>query len=299
GVAPKVILTHAYSTAVLESDLRIQSASEIGGAEIQHNFKYSFEAIGDLSEQLANYNAERQLGSDPGFADFVNYKGGDISRIQGTSLGVDAGLTAEMELNAVPLLDMIFKGRKLLRMGFSITDVGVISVSDRTNRFEAEENFLWQGFNYDRDVINDEFDGDEGKFFQSVLEDSIGTDIYGNFEINPKDSFRRSLPAMINLGSQLMVGKFSLMMDLSRGFAVRGINTKNIHLTLGSEYKIINKVPVRIGYRTGGFASDTYHAGIGLEFRNFEFSLAAASSSNSPNNGAGLGFAVSGLVFHF
>jgi len=40
--------------------------------------------------------------------------------------------------------------------------IGTIKVTDRANRFEAGEVFLWQGFNYDSEIIDDEFDGDEG-----------------------------------------------------------------------------------------------------------------------------------------
>lgn len=300
GIAPKLLMAVNYARVNLESSLQVQSANNIQNAEINHNFRYTFELAGDLSDQISEFNSQRLNGANPQLSDFTEPSGDDFKGFKGTSVGIDLGATIEMDIKAISAFDFsFFRGEKKLRVGLSITDLGSISVNDRARSFTADDNLLWQGMEYDQNLVDEEFDGDDGKYFESVLRDSIGNDIYGNFITHNHSKFSRSLPTMLNFGSHLKLGKFSVMMDLGTGFDERGTNSKRSHIALGTEYRIINRIPVRLGYRTGGYSSTTYHAGTGVELRNFEFSFAIASSANSTKNGAGLAAAMSGIVLHF
>jgi len=300
GIAPKLLLSADYASANLESDLRIEGVSADSGGELQHNFAYTLQTIGRRAEQLEAYNRDRQAGLEPKLSDYLDFESGDVTGFSGTSLGVDLGVSAELDLHQNAFGNFgLFRGEKKLTVGLSITDIGAISYSNRTRSFEAAEDFTWNGFNYDQETIDEEFDGDESAYFESVLVDSIGNEIYGNFNTSEKSSHSVGLPTMIRLGSHLQLGKFGFMADLGAGIVDRGINSSRMHLSLGSEYKFFNIIPLRGGVRTGGFSSTTWHAGTGVELRNFEFTLGAAATGSSKNNGASLAAAWSGFVVHF
>jgi hypothetical protein len=94
------------------------------------------------------------------------------------------------------------------------------------------------------------------------------------------------------------MGRLGLMLDVGKGLNDNGVNSTDMYMALGSEYRFFGFIPLRVGMRTGGYSSTTYHFGTGLEFKHFEFSFGAASSSTS-EKGAGISTAFSGLVFHF
>lgn len=298
GAAPKLLMAMNYARFNLQSTLRVQDANSNQNAEINHDFRYTLELAGDFSDQIDEYNNQRQSGEDPNIADYLEPDVNDFVRLKGTSLGIDLGATLEMDILSA-LNFGFFRGDKKLLVGISLTDLGNVSISDRPRSFTAGENFLWQGIHYDQNTVDNQFDGDDSKYFESVLKDSVGNDIYGNFVTHEHSKFSKGLPTMLNFGSHLLLGKFSVMMDVGTGFVERGTNSKRMHVSVGSEYRLINRIPLRVGYRTGGHSSSTYHAGTGLELRNIEFSIGLASSSHSKNNGAGIGFAWSGLVLHF
>lgn len=300
GAAPKMLMAYNYFDVSLNSMLTVNGSTSESNASINHDFEYTIRSVGELSDQLAEYNQQRAAGGDASFSDVVSYDGSDMGSSKGTSFGIDLGATLEMDISNLSVFDMgFFRGNKKLLVGLSLTDLGSLSFNEGARSFVAAENFTWHGFNYDREMIEEEFDGDNNKYFESVLRDSIGSDVYGNFSTREESGFSVGLPTTLNFGSHLMLGKFSLMMDVGAGIVERGINSKGLHMALGSEYRIINRIPVRVGIRTGGYSATTYHAGTGLELRNFEFSVGAGSTRNSQNGGGSAGFAWSGLVLHF
>jgi hypothetical protein len=193
----------------------------------------------------------------------------------------------------------IFKGKKTLTIGLAITDLGTLSYSDRARTFSADDRLLWEGFTYDQDIIDNDFDGDESAYFESVLTDSIGNDLYANFGSKEVSSHKPGLPAMIRFGSHLMLGRFGFMIDTGLGLSDRGLGAKNMHLSVGSEYRFFDVLPLRAGLRFGGYSGTTVHAGTGMEFRNIEFTVGAATAPRSENSGAAIAGAWSGFVIHF
>lgn len=300
GAAPKLLMGVNYARLNLDSSLQLRNASTLENAQFRHNFKYSVEVAGDLSDQLAEYNQLRNQNMDPEIGNYISPTAEDFTSFKGMSLGIDFGATLEMDINNISAFNLgFFDGEKKLRVGLSLTDFGSVTINDRTRSFSAAEDFIWDGIQYDTETVNRDFDGDDGKYFESVLKDSIGSGIYGNLVTAEHAKFSKSLPTMVNFGSHLLLGKFSVMMDIGTGFSDWGTNSKRMHLALGTEYRIINRIPLRVGYRTGGHSSSTFHAGTGVELRNFEFSAGIAASPNSKNYGSGLGAAWSGLVVHF
>lgn len=300
GIAPKLLLSNEYASFSMNSTLRVRGVSETEGGSIQHDFSYELLAGGRLSHQLSEYNRDRLAGNNPKLGDYVDYTSGNLSGVKGASVGVDLGVTVEMDLKENLLAGIgIFSGEKKLRLGLSLTDLGSLSFSDRARSFAVSDNFIWEGFDYDQAVIDEEFNGDESAYFESVLVDSIGNDIYGNFIATDRSRHSVGLPTQLRFGSHLELGRFGLMLDIGAGLVERGSNSKNIHFALGSEYRFWNRIPLRIGYRTGGSSGTTYHAGTGVEFRNVDFTIGAATTASSKNNGAVYSAAWSGFVVHF
>ena len=300
GAAPKILFAQAYSRVNLGSVLTIHEATETEGSFINHNFNYSIDAVGELSNQLSNYQRQRDIGNNPPIEDFVEINSSDFSSVKGTSLGLDLGVTLVMDIDHLDYFDFgMFRGDKKLILGASLTDFGALNFKRDARTVSAADDFTWRGFTYDRELIASEFDGDTNKYFESVLKDSIGTDIYANISTEDKSGFRVGLPTMMNFGSHLLLGRFGLMLDVGKGFVERGNNSNRMHMTIGAEYRFFDFLPLRTGVRMGGYSSRSYHIGTGLEFRNFEFSVAIASTNSSEKNGGSLGFAWSGLAVHF
>jgi len=301
GAAPKLLLTHSATKFQLDSRLKVQSASSEQNARLYHDFTYRAEAVGELAEQLNSYHNDRHvLGMNTDLGDYIEPPASDFYGIKAAGFGIDLGATVEMDLQNHNFPDLrIFKGEKKLRLALSFTDLGAARFGDNSGVFAASGTVDWLGFDHDQDLIDREFDGDEGAYYESVLVDSIGSDIYGNFSPVAGAKVSRTLPASVHLGSHLMAGRFGVMLDVGKGFNNRGINSKRVYAALGSQYRFFGVWPVRMGVKTGGFSSTSLHFGTGLEFRNFEFSLSAATVPRSRGYGSGAGFAWSGFVLHF
>lgn len=301
GAAPKLLLSHSATKFQVDSRLLVQSAGEEQNARIYHNFSYRAETVGDLTEQLRAYHYDRRiLGMDVEPGDYLEPPASDLYGIKAVGFGIDLGATVEIDLESRHLPDLkIFRGEQKLRLALSFTDVGVARFGNRSGVFTASGIVDWQGFEHDQDLIDREFDGDQGAYYESVLVDSIGSDIYGNFSPVSGATVTRRLPASVNAGAHLMTGRFGVMLDVGKGFNNRGINSRRVYAALGSEYRFFGIWPVRMGLKTGGFSSTSVHFGTGLEFRNFEFSLSAATVPRSGRYGSGAGFAWSGFVLHF
>lgn len=300
GAAPKLTFSNDYTSFAIQSELTVLGATEERGGEIIHDFVYRLKTAGQRAVRLEEYNRDRMAGLDPDLDDYLDPDINDFRGIRGFSLGIDMGITAEMDLRDNAFSDLgIFRGKKSLTVGLSLTDLGSLTFSDRARTFSADNILEWQGFSYDREIIDEQFDGDESDYFESVLRDSIGSDIYGDFSTITENRHSVALPSMVRLGSQLKLGRFAITADAGIGLNDRGTNSRRPHLSMGTEYRFFGILPLRGGFRTGGLNSTTWHAGTGIELRNFEFSIGAAASSSSRNNGAGIGMAWSGLVFHF
>lgn len=299
GGAPKLLLGTHTSRLDFNSTLQIEGESENQFDLIRHDFRYSFETTGSLSEQLQEfYEARQSQGTVPDIGDYVDPVAEDFYEIKAGGFGLDLGVTAEMDLN-LPLAGGLFEGPEKLRVGLSLTDLGTIKFDDRAERFAADDLLEWQGFTLDDEVIENEFDGDRGEYLESVLVDSIGTEVYGSFAPEGSGTLKRPLPSRLNLGGQLVMNRLSVALDFGRGFHTQGVNSRQVSMSTGVEYRLFGFLPLRAGMQTGGGTSTNYSGGIGLEFRNFEFSFAASTARKGARKGSYGAGAWSGLVFKF
>lgn len=300
GIAPKLLIGAHNSRLNFNSILQIQGASQNEIDLIRHQFTYSFETTGSLSDQLNNYYQDRQsMNEPPDLGDYIEEPDpADFYDIKASGWGFDLGGTIEMDID-VPFIGAAFRGPEKLRVGLSLTDIGQVSFTEKVGRFAADDVLEWRGFALDQETIDQEFDGDRKAYLESVLTDSIATEIYGSFAPRQIDRITRALPSMVNFGAQLIMRKLSFSIDLSKGFVEQGTNSKRFSFSTGIEYKLLGFMPFRAGMRTGGISSTAYSAGWGLEFKNFEFSFAASTVPKSLNYGSSAGVAWSGFLFRF
>jgi hypothetical protein len=296
GIAPKLLMGHNTQS------LAFNSVITANNGNFRHRYDYTIQTLGSLADGLTNYATDRdntpEGAEEPEIGDYIEPAASDFAGVQATSIGFDLGATMIMPADFIPIPKWgPFKGERQLIVGLSITDIGKLNFSDATQFVNTDEVF-YSGFNYDKDLIDAQFDGDFGSYAESVLKDSIGTEAYLDFSPDGSASVGRALPTTLNLGTQLRMGRFGLMLDVGKGLNDTGVNSTNMYMALGTEYRFFGFLPLRMGMRTGGYSSTTYHFGTGLEFKHFEFSFGAASSTSS-EKGAGISTAFSGLVFHF
>ena len=141
-------------------------------------------------------------------------------------------------------------------------------------------------------------DEDPADFFND-LADSLQNDIYGNFTSEGSVERSYDLPATLNLGAALIVGKLLVSGDISSGFNDISNNITEPIFTFGTQYRFFDFIPLRFGTRIGGGTSTAYSFGTGIDIKNLEFSVSAMTVTDSSVGGAAATMAISGLVLRF
>lgn len=284
GVAPKYIVGLQSAQIDFNSNFQVAPVSAGSNGGITHDFSYAANVYGDIATIMSDFADERQSNPDAQL-DF-DYSGSDLGTI-GSGFGMDLGLTAELDVS-LPVLNFFGKNQKL-RVAMSVTDLGSVSYKSNPKSISASGTV-----NIDGEVGNQDI-GD----YYDILADSLQDDVYLNFEARDGSSTKYELPGMYNFGAALTVGKLTTTLDYGFGFNDLGTNSRRSALTLGAQYRFFGFIPVRAGTRIGGYSGAAYSAGIGLDFKVFEFTVAASVVGNSRNNGSSVTTAFSGLVFRF
>ncbi|MEX0681136.1 MAG: DUF5723 family protein [Balneolales bacterium] len=298
GVAPKILYGMGYAKIGFESRLQVTGGN--GESSVVHEFDYYIKSVGDLTDDFDRYYQERRVqnNEDASFGDFVSGDSfSDAGSVQGQGFGLDIGATWEWYMRDISI-PVIGSGPQILRASFSITDIGSVNFDNKPGEFRATDTFTWEGLNVDFEYINEEH-GEFSDYFDYVLGDSIGNDIYGNFTPREVSSHKIGLNPMLNLGGALSMGRLAVIMDLGKGFNDRGINSRSMYAALGTEYRLLNVIPLRFGMRVGGYSSMNLAFGSGISSKRFEFTASVMTTPNSKNGGVNLSGAWSGLVFRF
>ncbi len=288
GIAPKYLYGIYTADMDFNSTLQMTRGNQSSPFTINHQFSYTLQTIGELSQQLQAYEVAYNNDPDAAFKDYVDYEGEDVGEAQATGFGVDMGATLEMDVSSLPV-PLFMNANKTLRLSMSITDLGSLSYDQSASNSYADGEFTYEG------AQNEDSFGD---FFDN-LSDSLQNDVYGNFDSEEIDAVKYNLPSMYNFGASLEMNKLLVALDYGVGFNNNGINSKRSVLTLGAQYRFFGFIPLRVGTKIGGYGSAAYSAGIGLDFNFLEFTVGASTVANSANNGSSAGVAWSGLVLRF
>ncbi|MDZ7806610.1 MAG: DUF5723 family protein [Gracilimonas sp.] len=288
GVAPKYLYGIYAADADFESTLQMTRGGQGSPFTVNHDFSYSLNTIGQLSQQLQAFEEAYNLDSDANIEDYVDFEGDDVGDVDANGFGVDLGATLQMDVSNLPI--PLFVGKdKTLRVSMSVTDLGSISYKKSPSRIFADGEFNYEGAQ-NEDSFNDYFDN---------LGDSLKTDVYGNFNAEETNGITHTLPGMYNFGASLEMGKLLVALDYGFGFNNQGINSRRSVLNLGAQYRLFGFVPIRAGTTIGGYSSAAYSAGIGLDFDFLEFTVGASNVADSRNSGGSATAAWSGFVIRF
>lgn len=296
GLAPKFLIPMHYHSVNLHSQLRVQDSPYL----ITHDFSYEIKAVGQFAEDMRKFQQERQsTGQAPNTDGYFDDSFNDFGEIRGSGFGLDLGATFEYYLEDMPFQSWATTGLHRIRGSISITDIGSMNMSSSANRFYHSDVFVWDGFDVNQNRLNEDYDSDFGAYFNNVIADSIGNEVYLNLQAEELSAHKVGLPGMFNLGVAYDVGKLTFALDTGAGFNNRGTNSGKMYLALGSEFRPVNFIPIRIGMKTGGNNSTAFTAGTGINLRNFEFTFSVLSVPNSTKYGTAFASAFSGFIVRF
>jgi len=119
------------------------------------------------------------------------------------------------------------------------------------------------------------------------LDDSLLVDT--TYSIDP---FSQKIPFEIHFGASYKLSNFNFSLDYVQGFDESAFTSKESKISFGVEYKLLQWLPLRIGFGFGEGKSSHYSFGSGFEFKKFEFSWAFRNYA-SPLSSYAKGFAFS------
>jgi len=292
GVAPKYLIGGFNSSLDFNSTITMQQRN-VGGEQVTeriiHDFDYRLNTMGALAEDLRAFEAAYDLDNSVVVDDYLNNES-EYAGVYATGFGFDLGATLEMDISGVPIIDGFFGKKKTLRISMAITDLGKLNFDDTPTALSATGQFDFSGAG--------EEDGEVGDFYDQ-LADSLQNEVYGDFDAQDISGLEYQLPAMYNFGASLVMGKLTTSVDLGFGFNDSGTNSRRSALNLGLEYRLLGFIPLRFGTRVGGYSSNVYSAGAGLDLNFLELSAGLSLVGNDKSNGGSVATAFSGLVFRF
>jgi hypothetical protein len=289
GVAPKYIVGVQRSSLDFNSTIEIQKANNSDYAtSIIHTFDYRLNTVGALAQDLRDFEAAYDLDNSVVLDDYIG-ENGSPAEVNASGFGLDMGATLEMDISGVPIIDGFFGKKKTLRVSMSVTDIGKLNFDNNPTAITANGQFNFSG------AGNDDEPGD---FFDD-LADSLQNDVYGDFDAVDVEGYEYALPAMYNFGASLVLGKLTTSVDYGIGFNENGTNSKKSTLNLGLEYRLLGILPIRMGTRIGGYSSNVYSAGAGLDLNFLELSAGLSMVGKDKENGGSVAAAFTGLVFRF
>lgn len=296
GIAPKYMIPVHYHAINLDSRLRVQENPYL----ITHEFSYEILAAGRFGEDLQRFANERQQTNKvPEVDGYFDNSFDDAGEIRGSGIGFDFGATFEYYLDDFPLQLWAFRGTHRLRASFTVTDFGSLKINQNATRVFNSKTFSWNGLDINQERIDNEFNESFDDYFDFVVTDSIGRDIYMDFRAEMLGEHTVDLPGVYNLGVSYDMGRLTFAFDVGAGLNNKAHNSTNLHLAIGSEFRPVNAFPIRVGMRTGGNSSTAFSAGTGLNLRNFEFTFSGMIVPNSESSGSAVTAAFSGLIFRF
>lgn len=272
GITPKLVLGVDYSKGELDSEI------QIGESELRHRFDYTLTAAG-----LAG-NARDQIRPFADDRGDVSVSGG----VAGFGLGVDVGAT--------------YRYSDRLRLAASLRDLGAVNwSSDAYTITPAGEEFRFEGFEYDSERIDREFDGDFGDYAEHVL-DSLAEASYRDTE-KEEGAFIASLPTSFSAGANYELGpKATVAGGIGLALARTGGLVRTPTGYVGGEYRLGSAryhVPLRVGVRAGGIRALAIGFGTGFSGPGYDLSVSAMTTPSSEMLGSGGRFAVSAALLTF
>lgn len=125
-------------------------------------------------------------------------------------------------------------------------------------------------------------------------EDSLDAYLITEDNQNEIDAFSTSLPAELRFGLARQFKSFLIAVDYHQGFIQRPGISKKPYMALGTEWRGIGFLPIRLGFGFGGKYGTLMSTGFGLKLGFFRLDYGISfNGAVAPNKASALGMAVS------
>lgn len=291
GIAPKIVLGGTYENSVYNGKY---ITDEQGNTSYQRDF--TFYSTGIYSDMISSYllsgSAENAIDRE------LNNR--FLLKPTGYGAGVDFGLTYLIPLGSdVSILDSGENREpveKSLRIGLSITDIGVVHYS--THPLQLSQSQTSSQINT-LDPVDSQFIGSAGQvpvFFDEAAE---LPNPFFEADNQSEGNFTVSLPTSFNAGFVLDINRVKLMSDLTLGLSNTAFTNKKLVAHFGIESRPLPYLPLRFGTTLAAGKPLRFGAGTGFESRYWDFSIATqVLVKSSTLTSDVVGGAIAALRFH-
>lgn len=269
GVAPKVLLGGSY--ADLNYDARYTRGLGLPVINPPYDYAYRHRSAGDYTDLYRSYRSS----GDPGYAIDRTLREYSSLVPSGYGAGLDLGLTYLIPLDRPLPAEGAFarSSRKVLRIGLSVTDLGVMRYSRKplNMRVEAVRDASYPA----RGIATSYFTGSDGQILEYFRQLSPSPDPLLEPDELDTGEITVSLPTALNTGVMLRLDGLRLMGDLSLGLTDNAFNTRQLTAHLGAEVRLAPALPLRAGAQLAAGRPVHWTFGTGLETRDLELQLSA------------------------
>ena len=270
GIHPKVILPVHYGDLQLQS---VYSMSDEHSNLMIHSGRLNSTTSGALTRHYQTGLAQLQ-----GLLPVDLYPSASIlGSIAGAGGGLDAGITYIIGLGND--ISLISKNREPLRnsfrISFSITDVGIVSHKNSTERLRTPVVLSLLRPDDFPGASQTEFTGNPYgliSFLNSPQEQSLFLQATGG-DTGP---VRVLMPGRMHLGSAIQYGPILIAAELQYQSETHKLNPSTISYHIGTQLSLIRFMPLRWGMIFEAGEPILYTAGLGFDFRYFALNVGAS-----------------------
>ncbi|MDZ7773296.1 MAG: DUF5723 family protein [Balneolaceae bacterium] len=267
GMAPKIVLGGAF--ADLHYEGRYTGGSET--AQSPYDYAYRHRSAGEYTDLYRSYRAS----GDPANAIDRTLRAYSSLVPSGFGAGLDLGLTYLIPLDRpLPSEGSVYRAsRKVLRIGISVTDLGVMRYNVKPLSLRLERASM-EGLSA-RGIASSYFTGSDGQvpeYFQRLAPSP--NPLLEPDELHTEE-ITTSLPTALNTGVMLRLDGLRLMGDLSLGLTDNAFTTRQLTAHLGVEVRPVPALPLRGGAQLAPGRPVHWTLGTGLETNHFELHISA------------------------
>lgn len=292
GIAPKIVLGGTYENSVYSGGY----LTDIDQNTTNYQSEFAFYSTGLYTDMMSSYlnSGSAQTAIDRELNNRF------LLKPSGYGAGVDFGLTYLIPLGSdVSLLDSGENRRpveKSLRVGLSITDIGVVHYSQNPLQLSSERTTTQIN---SQSPVDNQFIGSAGQvpvFFDEATE---LPNPFLEAENQSEEKFTVSLPTSFNAGFVLDINRVKLMSDLTLGLSNTAFTNKKLVAHFGIESRPLPYLPLRFGTTLAAGKPLRFGAGTGIETRYWDFSISTqVLVKSSTLTSDVIGGAIAALQFH-
>lgn len=272
GLAPKVIIAGPRLDATYTA-----SYSPSGNGALHGSNSYSVHASGYFSEVMRDYFTSRSAQQP--FEIEIPENSSWLREATGYGFGTDFGLSYEIHIGEV---DSYTGEGDHVQLSLSMTDLGFIVYGKNVYSREVSADTLSipaaQTGRY-------EPTGRVGDFFYLIEEQAGDRSVLDRAPKTSANAVAYSLPSALQGGVSIHYGRYRGVAQVSTGLNLQSGNTRDLRVSLGSEFRVLPALPLRGGVAIDRSNGAEFTLGAGIDARYVELSAAARLRPPSSSQG--------------